>query len=62
MCEEELHVFIDDEEVEDFANNFWGHDSVELTLEHVELLKQGYIIVWDNGEYTTQLTIRKGTY
>lgn len=46
------------EEGDEF-DSCWGTDFVRLTAEHLDALKEGKVLYWNDGEYST--VVRYGT-
>ena len=47
------------EEVTEHARRFWGHDVIVLTKEDIDKMLDGYFIYYDDGEYSTSLSIEE---
>ena len=45
------------EEVSHHARRLWGHDDIVLTKEDIDKMLDGYFIYYDDGEYSTSLSI-----
>ena len=54
-----LHFTKSIEEVSDHAKRFLGHDNIVLTKEDIDKMLEGYFIYYDDGEYSTSLSIEE---
>ena len=54
-----LHFTKSIKEVSDHARRFWGHDTIVLTKEDIDKMLDGYFIYYDDGEYSTSLSIEE---
>lgn len=52
-------IAIDEEEVKQYHNKFWGERSVRLTKEELNALQNGKHVLFDDGEYSWDLTLEK---
>lgn len=59
MNRERLNFTKSQKVVVDYARRFWGHDDVVLTKRDIERLLDGEIIYFDDGEYTTSLSVEE---
>lgn len=54
-----LHFTKSKEEVINHARRFWGHDNIVLTKEDIDKMLDGYFIYYDDGEYSTSLSVEE---
>ena len=47
------------EEVGERARKLWGHDNIVLTREDINKMLDGYFIYYDDGEYSTSLSVEE---
>ncbi|WP_373768379.1 hypothetical protein [Jeotgalibaca porci] len=59
MNRDRLHFTKSEEEVSHHARKFWGHDDIVLTKEDIDKMLDGYFIYYDDGEYSTSLSIEE---
>lgn len=59
MNRDRLHFTKSKEEVSDHAKRFCGHDDIVLTIEDINKMLRGYFIYYDDGEYSTSLSIEE---
>lgn len=59
MNRDRLHFTKSKEEVNDHAKRFFGHDEIVLTIEDINKMLRGYFIYYDDGEYSTSLSIEE---
>lgn len=54
------HDFVEtEEELENYSDQFWGHDYIRLTEKELELIKDGKILVWNNLEFSGSIQLKK---
>ena len=59
MNRDRLHFTKSKKEVSDYSLRFWGHDNIVLTKEDIDKMLDGYFIYYDDGEYSTSLSVEE---
>lgn len=59
MNRDRLHFTKSIKEVRDYSLRFWGHDNIVLTKEDIDKMLDGYFIYYDDGEYSTSLSVEE---
>lgn len=44
-----------DKDIIPYVKECYGHSVVTLTDRHIEALQRGQVIIWSDGEYSTEL-------
>ena len=57
MNRDRLHFTKSIKEVSDYSLGFCGHDNIVLTKEDINKMLDGYFIYYNDGEYSTSLSV-----